>query len=93
MKDYQKVIEIIEDDFCYMTSKEEFLKLVGGNPAIEAIKDYVESFTDEELYKNYDEDEYIIAFLKDLVLCAMNDERFKDAKIYVGVLYNLYKDR
>lgn len=59
---------------------------------LEEIEDYVKSNISKEVYENYTESNYIKEFLKDMVLCALNDDRLDDLKDYADVLYVVFRN-
>jgi hypothetical protein len=90
--DYTRVEDIILNEYYKITSIDTFKELIGGEAGIEAIKDYVNYFTDENLISSYSEDNYIMEFLQDMIVCANNDSRFQDLLKFAEVLYSLFKN-
>lgn len=95
--DYLFVLEIIEDEWEYISSIEAFKEIIeekynsSYQEAIEAIKDYVKDIKDLILYDNTDEI-YITEFLKDMCNYALLDDRFNDLYKYSYVLSEMYRD-
>lgn len=86
--DYVKVCEIIEEDYYKMGNMKLFLEAIGAD-GLEAIKEYCNSL---EYVYNWDDNGYIYAFLKDMIIYCLNDYRVVDSTKYTEILYNLFKD-
>ena len=72
-------------------SYDSFKELIGYG-GMEEVVEYVKEFTDEELYKDYDDACYIYEYVWDLALCALNDRRTVDLLILSEMLYRLERN-
>lgn len=69
-------------------SYKSFKELVGEN-GMQEVKEYVKGFTDEELYKDYSEEDYIYEYMWDYIFCAVNDRRTEDLIILSEMIKRL----
>lgn len=59
---------------------------------LEEVKDYVKTFTDESLWAGYTEDDFVVEWLKENILQALDNTCFPEAKFYAIALGDNYKD-
>ena len=88
MSKIDNVIQTILDESEKMTTLHQFLKLVELE-GYDAIVKEVQTMTGAEFYSTYTELEYIVHFLKELTVEAIECDEFKQAKSYINVLNNL----
>ena len=60
--------------------------------SMEEVKEFVNAYTDEGLWGNYSEDDYLVEYLKENVIRALLEIRFEDAECYCSVLSKVFKD-
>lgn len=68
---------------------EDFIKIAGAS-GMEEIKENINYYTDEEVYKDYNENTYIIEYLKDSCFYCINEMHTKSLIIYSTLLNKLW---
>ena len=66
--------------------------MVDRKMPFEEVENFVKAFTDEGLWANYSEDDFVVEWLKENILIALEDGCFENAKFYATALGDNYKD-
>lgn len=89
IKDIETVKEFIEEEYYKMESIKLFYETL-GNSGIECIKEYIQGYTAEVLYKNYTDDDYIKEFLEERARICLEYQEYNKLKTYAELLYKYF---
>ena len=88
---YENVEEIIMNEYNYIKDTSSLLDAIGID-GMSYIKEYVNGFTDRVLFDYYTDNDYIKEYLIDTIRCELDSSGLKEAKVYMDILYSLFKD-
>ena len=91
MEMFEKVERVIMDEYHKIQNTDNFIDAIGID-GMSYIKEYVTGFTDKVLLDDYTDNDYIKEYLTDMVRCELLNGGLKEAKVYMDILYSLFKD-